>query len=159
IMAMDRTSAGRKWSSMIDPLTGILNRRGFIECGVRMLRLTFINHQCAMLVEFDLNWLRSVKNAHGHVTADRVLCRFCDVVSRELRPCDLFGRIGDRQFACLIVDATQLDALVFAERIKGLIVKVSPDSLFPQHVTIRTGYAVANIRHSDLPTLMLEAGA
>jgi diguanylate cyclase (GGDEF)-like protein len=157
-LAMQRTNFDRGWTSMVDPETGTLNRRGFFECGARALQLMFINNQCATIVEFDLKYFKTIDGNREYSTGDNARTVFCDVVSEALRPCDLFGRISDRRFACLLANTSHPEALIVAEKIKRRISHMEDDDKRSRlHMTITAGYGVTNTRHVDLQSLILEA--
>lgn len=115
----ERSELRYKRASLIDPLTGVLNRRGFTERATRQLRRMAIDRQQAAVIAFDLDRFKTLNDTYGHPVGDRVLCAFCDVVGSVLRSGDLFGRIGGEEFACLLSNVSQVDAIAVAERIRS----------------------------------------
>jgi diguanylate cyclase (GGDEF)-like protein len=78
---------------------------------------------------------------------------FCETTSRVLRPSDLFGRTGGEEFACLVPDAADAEALQIAERIRAAFAACAIDigAKLPATVSIgvasttQTGYGLENL--------------
>jgi diguanylate cyclase (GGDEF)-like protein len=104
---------------------------------------------------FDLDRFKSVNDRYGHHTGDNVLASFCRLATSQLRPNDLFGRIGGEEFACLLPDTGQHDALWLAERVRRTIEASS--HTFEQHafgLTVSVGVAISDEKQSDLNALL-----
>ncbi len=101
-----------------DPLTGVLNRRGFEEAGARAIALARRQGQPLTIVMADLDRFKSINDRYGHAAGDMVLRRFTEHVGGSIRAGDLFGRIGGEEFALLLVDASPSDALDAIDRIR-----------------------------------------
>ena len=95
-LAKDRIAARYRRASLTDPLTGVANRRGFFEAGKRLLKRARFARQPTALIMFDLDRFKSINDRYGHHTGDEVLTAFCRSARSQLRPNDLFGRIGGR---------------------------------------------------------------
>jgi diguanylate cyclase (GGDEF)-like protein len=68
---------------------------------------------------FDLDRFKSINDRYGHHTGDEVLTAFCQLASSQLRPNDLFGRIGGEEFASLLPDTGHHDAVWRSERVRS----------------------------------------
>ena len=101
-VARERIVLWYKHASLIDPLTGVGNRRAFLERGEKLLHRTASDHQPAVLLFFDLDKFKNVNDTFGHHVGDRLLTAFCGVATDALRPGDLFGRLGGEEFASLL---------------------------------------------------------
>jgi diguanylate cyclase (GGDEF)-like protein len=118
-MARERLVLGYKQASLIDPLTGIGNRRAFFERGEKLiLRGAFERRPTALLL-FDLDRFKLINDNFGHPAGDFVLTSFCRVATAALRPVDLFGRIGGEEFAALLPGTSLDEGLAIAERIRS----------------------------------------
>jgi diguanylate cyclase (GGDEF)-like protein len=117
-MAKERAELHQRRNSLIDPLTGVANRRAFIDCGEALLRHAAAGGRPAVLLLFDLDRFKSINDNFGYQAGDLVLSRFCEVARSELRRGDLFGRFGGEEFACILTDTSLGDALALAERIR-----------------------------------------
>ncbi|HEY9397104.1 MAG TPA: diguanylate cyclase [Burkholderiales bacterium] len=89
-----------------DPLTGLYNRR-YIERRLREeLERARRSGEPLSVVVLDLDHFKNVNDRHGHVTGDRVLKRFADMLTLCLRNHDLVGRIGGDEFCVILPGAT-----------------------------------------------------
>lgn len=96
------------WSvAMTDELTGVYNRRGFIQTGTRFLDLARRDLRCAYLVYFDLNNLKQVNDTLGHSAGDELIRQTGNFL-RDLFPghgvYEVLGRLGGDEFAALTTD-------------------------------------------------------
>lgn len=100
-----------------DSLTGIANRRAFLEQTEQVFRSCQRYHASMALLVLDLDHFKSINDRHGHATGDSVLIRFVEAVSIELRETDCFGRLGGEEFCILLQHASPEKALNVALRI------------------------------------------
>lgn len=101
----------------VDPLTGLLNRRGFSE---RLQPLLTPQAQSSLtLILCDFDRFKSINDTFGHSAGDEVLKSFGAILRDEMRPTDFAGRLGGEEFAVLLPGATMADAAGFAERIRS----------------------------------------
>jgi diguanylate cyclase (GGDEF)-like protein len=124
-LVKDRIAADYQRASLTDPLTSVANRRGFFKMGERMLMRTRFAKQPAALIMFDLDHFKSINDKFGHGTGDEVLVAFCRLATSQLRANDLFGRIGGEEFASLLPNTTEQDALWLAERVRAAVESAS----------------------------------
>jgi diguanylate cyclase (GGDEF)-like protein len=117
-MAKERTVLGYKHASLIDPLTGIGNRRAFFERGEKLISRGAFERQPTALL-FDLDRFKQINDSFGHHAGDLVLASFCGVATAALRHDDLFGRIGGEEFAVLLPHTSLDEGLAIAERIRS----------------------------------------
>jgi len=96
-----------------DPLTGILNRRGFEQEGVASL------HHCSQggVLYLDLNQFKSINDRFGHQAGDALLKAFGHRLGFCLRPEDTLGRLGGDEFAIILPDVSVEDVKRIAERL------------------------------------------
>ena len=154
-LAKDRVAAGYQRASLIDPLTGIANRRGFLQAGERlMLRIRFARGPVALLL-FDLDHFKSINDKYGHHVGDAVISTFCQLVTSLLRPTDLFGRIGGEEFASLLPDTRPQDAVRLAERLRAAFEATSHTAAEqPLTATVSIGLAMSDDANFDLSALL-----
>ncbi len=124
-LAKDRIAARYRRASLTDPLTGAANRRGFFERGQRLLIRDRFAREPTALILFDLDRFKSINDRYGHFAGDEVLTSFCRLATSHLRPSDLFGRIGGEEFASLLPDTGEDDAIWLAERVRRAFVASS----------------------------------
>jgi diguanylate cyclase (GGDEF)-like protein len=120
-LAKDRIAASFRRASLTDPLTGVRNRRGFFEIGERLLARARFGKEPVALVIFDLDQFKYINDRFGHAVGDEILIAFCRLASAQLRPNDVFGRLGGEEFATLLPSTGAQDAIWLAERIRVAI--------------------------------------
>jgi diguanylate cyclase (GGDEF)-like protein len=101
-----------------DPLTGLLNRRGFSEHASRELAHAGRDRRPIALATFDIDHFKLVNDEYGHVVGDRVLAHIAQLLSDEARGIDIAARLGGEEFAVLMPGSDQAGAEAFAERVR-----------------------------------------
>jgi diguanylate cyclase (GGDEF)-like protein len=86
----------------VDPLTEILNRRGFERELKRSLAYVKRYGTSAALIYLDLDGFKSVNDSHGHGAGDAVLKAVAMVLARQVRASDVVARLGGDEFAVLL---------------------------------------------------------
>jgi diguanylate cyclase (GGDEF)-like protein len=113
--------------------------------------------QLSLLI-FDLDKFKAINDDYGHAAGDSVLRSFCTVATAQLRPGDLFARIGGEEFACLLVDIGPKDARAVAERVRFAFeaeLQQGGEKFFG--ATVSAGIAASAAQYSDLPSLLISA--
>jgi diguanylate cyclase (GGDEF)-like protein len=157
-LAKDQIAARYRRVSLTDPLTQVPNRRGFFEAAERLLMRTRFARRPVALLMFDLDCFKDINDRYGHQAGDKVLIAFCQLSTSMLRPADLFGRIGGEEFASLLPDTEQQDALRLAERLRTAFEDTSHTlGRLPLSATVSVGLAVSDHANADLGALLKEA--
>lgn len=107
--------------SSTDALTGLFNRRHFMEALVHHLTPDRLRDRPLSLAYLDIDLFKSVNDRYGHSVGDQVLCEFAARIQRQLRPDDLLARIGGEEFALLLPDTVLPHAASVLERIRLII--------------------------------------
>jgi diguanylate cyclase (GGDEF)-like protein len=94
-----------------DPLTGILNREGLEEAGVRALSFARRTDTPLALAVLDLDGFKRVNDTFGHLVGDQVLRAFSNVLKENLRREDLPARWGGDEFVVMFPNASKHGAL------------------------------------------------
>ncbi len=101
-----------------DLLTGLPNRRHFLERVEQELgRFRRFGTPAALLM-VDIDHFKQVNDRHGHATGDAVLRHFADIAGSGLRRIDLLGRLGGEEFAALLPGTDADGARLLAERLR-----------------------------------------
>ncbi|HNO63514.1 MAG TPA: MASE3 domain-containing protein, partial [Thauera aminoaromatica] len=101
-----------------DPLTGLWNRRHFVEVVRGELGRVRRNQAPAALLLMDLDFFKRINDTHGHAAGDEVLRHFTATVSAQLREADVFARLGGEEFAVLLPSIDALGAVRAADRLR-----------------------------------------
>jgi len=139
-----------------DPLSGLLNRRGFEE------RAALLLDQCARakfpvaMVLADLDHFKALNDRHGHATGDRVIADFAAKLRFATGTRGAAGRIGGEEFAVLLPLSDLASARLFAEAIRSLYSTLGVDGLPGIKVTASFGVA-ARTGDEGLEPLMRRA--
>ncbi len=105
----------------VDPLTGVLNRRGFDErLQVELARA--IRHGSTLaVVTLDIDHFKGVNDEHGHEVGDRVLTWIGSLLETQLRASDVPARFGGEEFVILLPDTDAAGARTIADRLRAAI--------------------------------------
>lgn len=117
MLVSERTVTVHKTAASIDPLTGMLNRRGFAEASSRLIEREAKAGRPVTVMIFDIDHFKSINDRFGHPTGDEVLKLFATVVQSNLRISDLSGRIGGEEFAALLPCSLE-EGVIVAERVR-----------------------------------------
>ena len=113
--------AGLSDAAHHDPLTDLLNRRGFQEVFDVELERARRADQPLSLIVGDLDRFKRVNDVHGHAAGDDVLRRVADAIRGAKRGFDRAARIGGEEFAILAPDSDEHGAYMLAERIRAAV--------------------------------------
>jgi diguanylate cyclase (GGDEF)-like protein len=143
-----------------DGLTGILNHQHFIGLAGRALNMLEkrVGHAC--LIVLDLDHFKSVNDTHGHAMGDAVLKRAVIACQQQLRPSDLFGRLGGEEFGILLHECSRQQGMDIANRIRAAIagMAITADNCSVT-VSASVGLASTDTSGYELQRLCKEADA
>jgi diguanylate cyclase (GGDEF)-like protein len=117
MLVSERTVTAHKTAASMDPLTGMLNRRGFAEASSRVIEREAHAGRPVTVMIFDIDHFKSINDRFGHPAGDEILKLFSAVVVNSLRITDLSGRIGGEEFAALLPCSLE-EAVIVAERVR-----------------------------------------
>ena len=117
MLVSERAVRAHKTAAAKDPLTGMLNRRGFDEASARVIEREANAGRPVSALIFDIDHFKGINDRFGHPAGDELLKLFATVVISNLRISDLSGRIGGEEFAALLPCSLQ-EAVVAAERVR-----------------------------------------
>ena len=157
-MARERIAHRYRQASLTDPLTGIPNRRDFLERGEALLGRSNFERRPSVLLLLDVDNFKSVNDTYGHHVGDQVLLELSRVVASVLRPNDVFGRLGGEEFGCLIPHGSLKEGRDIAERIRATSeatpLRVAENTI---GVTVSVGVAVSAGPDQGFTPLMVAA--
>lgn len=117
-----------------DMLTGVLSRRAFFEMAEQYLKIAKRKEQPVSLCMVDIDHFKKINDQYGHEAGDKVLTSFGEIIISTMRKSDLAGRIGGEEFAFLLLDVTQDEALQVLDRLQA---EIAESSIIYQGETIR----------------------
>ncbi|GGC63262.1 GGDEF domain-containing protein [Undibacterium terreum] len=143
--------------SNLDPLTSVLNRRGFA--------LAYAQHRARMqrslqpmsFMSIDLDHFKSINDRFGHAAGDEVLMHAASTITKALRGSDHLARFGGEEFIVLLPATEKDTAYVIAERIRAAVHHTAPDGLPPY--TISIGIACQRIPDETMDAVLVRADA
>ena len=157
MMAMRRLQGILEERSTHDPLTGVLNRRGFDIFYAKQRVQLGRDGRPLSLMSIDLDHFKAINDRYGHVMGDRVLVQIASVIGQALRESDYVARFGGEEFVVLLPDAEVPRAMMVAERIRDALRTGWDDQLPPCTVSIGIGTHVS--REESLDSLLARTDA
>jgi len=134
--------------AMLDPLTGVANRRHFeMRAAAEIADARRAGHPLATLV-IDIDHFKRINDHHGHGPGDTVLRQFAERVAHHIRPSGLFARIGGEEFALLLPRSDLETSLAVAERIRAAIA-AEPFELAEGSIPVTASFGVALLATDD----------
>lgn len=107
MLIKERSEQRHRIAAETDMLTGIANRRAFVQRAELALKSAA---EDAVLAVVDLDHFKTINDQYGHQTGDRALVEFSRVVTQALPDDALFGRIGGEEFAVFLPARNHRDA-------------------------------------------------
>lgn len=132
--------------AVIDPLTGLYNRRYALSHLARIRDRAAETGRNFAVMALDLDRFKQVNDRHGHAAGDAVLCAVAKQISSNLRSIDMVARIGGEEFLVAMPDTTEDEARAAAQRLCRLIeaqpIPLPPPAQGTVHQTVSIGVAV-----------------
>lgn len=118
-MSKEHTELRHKTAAMIDPLTGLLNRRAFVQDAEALLQQQIARDRPIGVLLIDLDSFKSINDRFGHPVGDKVLQVFAKTARGGLRATDIVGRLGGEEFIVVLADAGHDNAFLVADRLRN----------------------------------------
>jgi two-component system, cell cycle response regulator len=115
--------------AMVDDLTGLYNRRGFLALAPQCLRMADRNRQASLLMFADLDGLKAINDTLGHAAGDQALRDVATLLRQTFRTADLLARLGGDEFAVLVADTPFASRNTVLERLAAGLRAQRPLSL------------------------------
>jgi diguanylate cyclase (GGDEF)-like protein len=130
-MAKERTEYRHRTDAMVDPLTGIANRRAFLIGAAELVRKVVVGARPVAVLVIDLDHFKSINDRFGHAVGDRVLQIFATttkgVMRQADRQTDLLGRLGGEEFAAVLCNLAPEKVTAVAEHIRRAFAEATRD--------------------------------
>lgn len=126
-----------------DPLTGLANRRHFMDQAGQRADCQRRSEQPLAVLMIDIDHFKRINDNYGHAVGDDALKMLARLGRTNLRAQDLFGRMGGEEFACLLVGLQCDEARMVAERFRGSVASADlPTHSGPLRMTVSIGVAM-----------------
>ncbi|SHJ57685.1 GGDEF domain-containing protein [Propionispora hippei] len=141
-----------------DYLTGIYNRRQFIQLAEKLVSLMIRQQKPVTVFMIDFDYFKTINDTYGHAVGDNVLVQFSRGTEAIIRQEDLFGRYGGEEFIVFSPNTSTAETLMIGQRIREVCAISSnnnPD--IPKHtVSIGTATMIPET-YADLEYLIRQA--
>lgn len=154
-MTKERTELQHKINSLVDPLSGVANRRAFLNGAARLFGQQALDREPLAVLLCDLDRFKAINDRMGHAVGDRVLQTFAKAATSTLGSDVLFGRIGGEEFASLVPVGDLGEAFAVADRVRrnfaAAAARFTDGDLAP---TVSIGVTLGVDGKSDVDTLL-----
>lgn len=133
------------YQSITDPLTGIYNRRFFMQILEQEMGRVRRNKKTFSLIMFDLDHFKNVNDRFGHAVGDTVLRNVVGTVKRRIRKTDYFTRWGGEEFIILLPETSLNNAVNLAEELRRKISEIELDDVGK----VTASFGVTEYRDTD----------
>jgi diguanylate cyclase (GGDEF)-like protein len=157
-MAKERTELRHRTAALVDPLTGVSNRRAFLQDVAALAKRHMGNPRPAAVLLIDLDHFKSINDRFGHAIGDRVLELFAQTAQKTLRASDLLGRLGGEEFAAVLYDIPEDQAVEMTERLRMAFEQITQNvESHPVCATMSVGIVHCQAPMLDVPSLLAQA--
>jgi diguanylate cyclase (GGDEF)-like protein len=148
--ALRESESTFKYLAGHDPLTGVMNRRSFMERAVSELNNADFLEIPAGIVLMDIDIFKQFNDTYGHLAGDEALKHTVQIISSLLRKNDFLGRYGGEEFVFFFSGADEATGLIIAERVRAAM-ESSPVKLESGPATITASFGLAMSDTVPLP--------
>ncbi|MDR2402445.1 MAG: GGDEF domain-containing protein [Spirochaetaceae bacterium] len=141
VEALQESESRFKYLASHDPLTGVLNRRSFLERAGAEVQIILARSISCCLAMLDIDHFKRFNDTYGHLAGDEALRHTVKVISSALRKNDFMGRYGGEEFVLFFSGADLETGIVIAERVRKSLA-VSPVNLETGPVNITASFGV-----------------
>jgi diguanylate cyclase (GGDEF)-like protein/PAS domain S-box-containing protein len=125
--------------SLIDELTGLLNRRGFLSVARHTLTLAPRLEGPLLLIFADLDGMKTINDTLGHREGDRALVDAAKILRKTYRDSDIIARLGGDEFTVLAMGNSRKDTAVLAARLQDQVAAHNAAGDRPYHLSMSVG--------------------
>lgn len=144
-------------ASSTDGLTGLLNRRGFMEHAAAQLESARQLGQDSVLFYLDCDAFKAINDTHGHAVGDRALQEVARALRLSVRETDLVSRLGGDEFTILALDAIGDCADTIRSRIAERLEAMNQTTVLPAPIALSVGRLYVSASSTQSLTELLEA--
>jgi len=116
-----RMQAALRILSLVDELTGLYNRRGFMTLAEHQMKLAQRKKTGFYLIFADLDGMKAINDTHGHPAGDMALTDTANLLTETFRGSDIIARMGGDEFAIITIDSNNNSAEAIEQRLQRRI--------------------------------------
>jgi len=146
-----------RYLAQTDSLTGVHNRRWFLELARQELLHAQRRHSPLSICLIDLDHFKLVNDSLGHAVGDEVLAQVSRLCRKELRACDVLGRLGGEEFGIAMPDTPPEAAFWVAERLRSRIESTRFGQNAGLKLSATLGISAVRVGENDLEGALLRA--
>lgn len=150
---IETQAAKLKELSLVDELTGLNNRRGFLTLAEHQIKMAERANSILMLLYMDLDHFKQINDNLGHAEGDKVLVAAADIFRATFRQSDILGRLGGDEFVVLITDEDDTTEEFIKARLERSLHEFNCEKGRNYKLSISAGMAV---RRPDAPCSLRE---
>jgi diguanylate cyclase (GGDEF)-like protein/PAS domain S-box-containing protein len=137
-----RAEAALHSLSLIDELTGLYNRRGFLAVTEQHLDEIRQNHKKPIILYADLDGLKEINDSLGHHEGDRALVKSAEMLKETFRSSDTVARLGGDEFVVLAAIGPEEDAEMLTQRLAEKFNAINRSGTRPYNLSVSVGVAL-----------------
>lgn len=146
-LELQQANAELERQAITDPLTQLLNRRGFELRAPLALALAKRTKRPLSTLSIDVDYFKRINDTYGHHVGDIVLQKLAQTLSGRARQTDLIARFGGEEFVMLLPDANAQGAMDIAEELRRSVAQMEIDEV--GHITISLGVSSLRLHEPD----------
>ena len=138
-----------------DPLTGLLNRRGFRVCAAKLGEIIQTEQETLFVILADLDRFKQVNDTYGHAFGDELICKTANLFKCPEQTRAYGGRLGGEEFALVFVGTSLDEAFLRAEDLREALATLQFQTK-AGHKSFTASFGVAQVTHDGSLTAAIE---
>ena len=144
--------------SVTDELTGLLNRRGFMDYGQKTLDISQAGGKFGMVIFGDIDGLKTINDTYGHASGDVAIQAEAAILKKTFPRTDIIGRIGGDEFAIIAPGLSEKKLIILRQKLVEMCSDWNRDTEEKYSISISLGAVPYNSDDdNDLQTLLDKA--
>jgi diguanylate cyclase (GGDEF)-like protein len=134
-----RMQAALRILSLVDELTGLYNRRGFMTLAEHQVKLSQRKKTGFYLIFADLDGMKAINDTHGHPAGDMALTDTANLLTETFRGSDIIARMGGDEFAIITIDSNNNSAEAIEQRLQRRVAAFNDTRRRPYCLSLSVG--------------------
>lgn len=127
--------------SLVDELTGLYNRRGFLTLAQQQLKQARRGHRELVLLFIDMDDFKEINDSFGHKEGDAALVRASEILKHTFRDSDIIARMGGDEFVVLATDTGKTGSEIIVNRLRNELRERNERDGYPYRLSFSVGAA------------------